>query len=57
MHECWAVQLADRPALADVTRRLQSMCMAPARQAASDGGLMIINPTFDSSALADGSEL
>ena len=60
MQECWATQLTARPALADVSRRLQAMHAVPSSGRPSDGrvGLMaIMNPAYEDGALPDASEL
>ncbi len=59
MHECWATQLTARPALADVSRRLQAMHAAPSAARQRKSSLMaIMNPAYEENrVLADASEL
>ncbi len=60
MRECWAEQLAARPALVDVVRRLQAMHAVPARQATkrhASASVAIMNPAYEGMTLTDASEL
>jgi hypothetical protein len=59
MQQCWATQLAERPALADVTRQLQAMCTGQARGASLriTGDMAIVNPAFEAGSLTEASEL